>query len=60
MPDQPTAPTVEQWARAFAGAAHLNPKCDAPYWDDLDEADRDRYREQARRVCAALNPQETP
>ncbi len=52
---------VEQWARAFAGAAHLNPKRNAPYWDDLDEADRRHFREQARRVLAAgIPPKDQP
>lgn len=61
MPDQPAVDQpAEQMARFLAGAAHLNPQRDTAAWDNLDDAGRDHYREQARRITGPPAPDEQP
>lgn len=56
MPDQPTDQPVEQWARAVAGAAALNPKRGGRPWRSLDGASRDHYRGTGERIVSQTAP----
>ncbi|MFJ3949010.1 hypothetical protein ACIPXV_02925 [Streptomyces libani] len=51
LPAAPTPEFIEQFARALAGAECLNPRRSTAAWGDLTDTHRDRYRQQARRIC---------